>query len=65
MYQAFYNIAKKKYRITSMDERREIFRVYIELCKHGSQPVSVQNPQMLYYKYLQSIILQSAYKDEG
>ena len=27
---------KKKYKITSMDERREIFRVYIELCKHGS-----------------------------
>ena len=32
----FYNIAQKKYKITSMDERREIFRVYIELCKHGS-----------------------------
>ena len=48
-----------------MDERREIFRVYIELSKHGSQPISVQNPQRLYHKYLQSIILQSAYKDEG
>ena len=32
----FYNIAQKKYKITSMDERREIDRVYIELCKHGS-----------------------------
>ena len=32
----FYNIAQKKYKITSMDEQREIFRVYIELCKHGS-----------------------------
>ena len=32
-----------------MDERREIFRVYIELCKHGSQPISDQNSQMLYY----------------
>ena len=32
----FYNIAPKKiYETTSMDERREIFRVYIELCKHG------------------------------
>ena len=29
----FYNIAPKKiYETTSMDERREIFRVYIELC---------------------------------
>ena len=31
----FYNIAQKKYKITSMDERREIFHVYIELRKHG------------------------------
>ena len=35
-----------------MDERREIFRVYIELCKHVSQPISDQNSQMLYYKFL-------------
>ena len=33
-----------------MDERRKIFRVYIELCKHDSQPISDQNSQMLYYK---------------
>ena len=26
----------KKYKINSMYERREIFHVYIELCKHGS-----------------------------
>ena len=32
----FYNIAQKEYKITSVDERREIFRVYIGLCKHGS-----------------------------
>ena len=32
----FYNTAQIKYKITSMDERLEIFRVYIELCKHGS-----------------------------
>ena len=44
----FYKIAKK-YKITSIDERREIFRVYIEFCKHGSQPISDQNSQMLYY----------------
>ena len=25
----------RKYKMTSMDERREIFRVYIELCKHA------------------------------
>ena len=42
----FYNIAQR----TSTEERREIFRVDIELYKHGSQPISVQNLQMLYYK---------------
>ena len=41
----------KKYKITSMYEQREIFRVYIELCKHVSRPISDQNSQMLYYKY--------------
>ena len=41
----FYNIAQR----TSTEERREIFRVDIELYKHGSQPISVQNLQMLYY----------------
>ena len=35
-----------------MDERREIFRVYIELCKRGSQPISDQNSQMLYYNII-------------
>ena len=25
----------KKYKITSIDEQRESFRVYIESCKHG------------------------------
>ena len=34
-----------------MDERRGIFRVYIE-CKHGSQPINDQNSQMLYYNSL-------------
>ena len=35
-----------------MDERRKIFGVHIELCKHGSQPISDQNSQMIYYKYI-------------
>ena len=35
-----------------MDERREIVRVYIELCKNGSQPISDQNSQMLYYELI-------------
>ena len=38
-----------------MDERREIFRVYIELCKHGSQPISDQNSQMLCYNKVYKI----------
>ena len=42
----FYNIAQR----TLTEERREIFRVDIELYQHGSQPISVQNLQMLYYK---------------
>jgi hypothetical protein len=28
------------------------FRVDIELYQHGSQPISVQNLQMLYYNFL-------------
>ena len=40
----------KKYKITSTSDQWEISRVYIELCKHGSCPISVQNSQMLYYK---------------
>ena len=35
-----------------MDERREIFRVYIKLCKHGSSPISVRNSQRIDYKQL-------------
>ena len=27
-------IWRKKYKITLMDEQKEIFRVYIDLCKH-------------------------------
>ena len=42
----FYNIAQR----TLTEEWREIFRVDIELYQHGSQPISVQNLQMLYYK---------------
>ena len=34
-----------------MDERREIFRVYLELCKYGSRPIKDRNSQMLYYRY--------------
>ena len=44
----FYNIAQR----TSTEEWREIFRVDIELYQHGSYPISVQNLQMLYYKYI-------------
>ena len=59
----FYNIAQKKYKITSMDERREIFCVYIELCKHGSQPINDQNSQMLYYNvsYCGTIVYAEAF----
>ena len=32
----FYNIAQKKYKITSMDERRKNFQVKIELCGQRS-----------------------------
>ena len=42
----FYNIAQR----TLTEEWREIFRVDIELYKHGSLPISDQNLQMLYYK---------------
>ena len=44
----FYNIAQR----TLTEEWREIFRVEIELYQHGpisTQPISVQNLQMLYY----------------
>ena len=43
---SFYNIAQR----TLTEEWREIFRVDIELYQQGSQPISVQNLQMLYYK---------------
>ena len=46
----FYNIAQR----TSTQERQEIFRVDIELYQHGSQPISVQNLQMLYYNVISS-----------
>ena len=42
----FYNIAQR----TLTEEWREIFGVDIELYQHGSQPISIQNLQMLYYK---------------
>ena len=42
----FYKIAQR----TLTEKWREIFRVDIELYQHGSQPISVQNLQMLYYK---------------
>ena len=44
----FYNIAQR----TLTEEWREIFRVDIELCQHGSWPISVQNLQMLYYNII-------------
>ena len=47
----FYNIAQR----TLTKEWREIFRVDIELYQHGSQPISVQNLQMLCYKNLYNI----------
>ena len=37
----FYNIIQKKYKITLIDERRGISRVYIEIHKHGFKPISV------------------------
>ena len=42
-YIFFYNIAQRNI-------KKEIFRVDIELYQHGSQPITVQNLQMLYYK---------------
>ena len=43
---SFYNIAQR----TLTEEWRKIFRVDIKLYQQGSQPISVQNLQMLYYK---------------
>jgi hypothetical protein len=40
------------YNIAQRNIKKEIFRVDIELYQHGSWPISVQNLQMLYYKYL-------------
>ena len=40
----------EKYEITPMDERWELSRVDIQLYKHSSQPISVQNLQVLYCK---------------
>ncbi len=43
----FYNIAQRNI-------KKEIFRrirVDIELCQHGSWPISIQDLQMQYYKY--------------
>ena len=42
----FYNITQR----TLTEKWRQIFRVDIELYQHGSEPISVQNLQMLYYK---------------
>jgi hypothetical protein len=43
MFYIFYNIAQRNI-------KKEIFRIDIELCQHGSYLISVQNLQMLYYK---------------
>ena len=39
----------QRYKISSEEERWEIFRVDIQLYKHGSQPMRVQNLQILYW----------------
>ena len=35
------------YKANSTEKRQKIFRVYIKLYQHGSQPMSVQDLQML------------------
>ena len=49
----FYNIAQR----TLTEEWRGIFYVDIELYQHGSQPISVQNLQILYYNHFLHIAL--------
>ena len=41
---------------TLTEECREIFRVDIELYQHGSQPISVQNLQMLCNNFISFLI---------
>ena len=55
VYQYGKNVLDLFYNIAQRNIKKEIFRrfrVDIELYQHGSQPISVQNLQMLYYKYI-------------
>jgi hypothetical protein len=58
VYQYGKNVLYLFYNIAQRNIKKEIFqrfRVDIELYQYGSQPISVQNLQMLYYKFISFI----------